>query len=821
MKYRLFILPLLLLSGFVGSANANKGPALKLWFNKPAQYFINALPIGNGRLAAMVYGRPAEETINLNEESLWTGGPSNNNPNPESPKYLPLVREALAKDDLAKADQLVRKMQGLFSQSYAPLGDLVIKQKFEGEATNYYRDLSLATAVATTRFTAGGVDYIREAFVSAPDQVIVLRFTASKPGALNFALSTKSLLKPECKAEGAEWVMSGRAPSHADPTYMSTSDKPVQWGGDCKGMRYQLRVKALHNDGKQTTTANGIEISGATNVTLVLSAATSFNGFDKCPVSSGKDEVAAAKGYLAKLGAKSYDVMKSAHVADFSKYFNRLKFNILNGTSEEKLPTDERLKKYQKNSEDHGLEVLLYQYGRYLLISSSRAGGIAANLQGKWNVDLQPAWSCNYTVNINLQMNYWAAEKTGLGDMNQPMIQQVVNMSKTGTEVAKNMFGCNGWASGHNSDIWAMTTPVGHMGKGDPQWANWVVGSPWLAQHVWERYAYNGDKKYLKTVAYPVMKGAAEFCLDWLVADKNGKLLTSPSTSSENRFRGPDGKNWAVSAGATMDLALIRNLLENTIEATTVLNTDAALRNKMTTALAQMLPYQIGKKGNLQEWAQDFEEPDPTHRHVSHLICLHPGNDISANKTPELFNACKKTLEIRGDGGTGWARAWKVAWWARLLDGNHAYNILKNDLEYCEDRGFSESGGTYPNLLNACPPYQIDGNFGVVEGISEMLMQSHLKEIHLLPALPDAWADGYICGLKARGGYSVDIYWAKGQLTSAILTSSTAGVCKLRTKEPVTIKGLKIKSEEQNSPAGKTYLHTFVVAAGGKYVILK
>jgi len=821
MKYRLFILPLLLFSGFVGSANANKGPVLKLWFNKPAQYFINALPIGNGRLAAMVYGRPAEETINLNEESLWTGGPSNNNPNPESPKYLPLVREALAKDDLAKADQLVRKMQGLFSQSYAPLGDLVIKQKFEGEATNYYRDLSLATAVATTRFTAGGVDYIREAFVSAPDQVIVLRFTASKPGALNFAVSTKSLLKPECKAEGAEWVMSGRAPSHADPTYMSTSDKPVQWGGDCKGMRYQLRVKALHNDGKQATTANGIEISGATNVTLVLSAATSFNGFDKCPVSEGKDEVAAAKGYLAKLGGKNYDLMKTAHVADFSKYFTRLKFNILNGTSEEKLPTDERLKKYQKNSEDHGLEVLLYQYGRYLLISSSRAGGIAANLQGKWNVDLQPAWSCNYTVNINLQMNYWAAEKTGLGDMNQPMIQQVVNMSKTGAEVAKNMFGCKGWASGHNSDIWAMTTPVGHLGKGDPQWANWVVGSPWLAQHVWERYAYNGDKKYLKAVAYPVMKGAAEFCLDWLVADKNGKLLTSPSTSSENRFRGPDGKNWAVSAGATMDLALIRNLLENTIEATTVLNTDAALRNKMTTALAQMLPYQIGKKGNLQEWAQDYEEPDPTHRHVSHLICLHPGNDISANKTPELFNACKKTLEIRGDAGTGWARAWKVAWWARLLDGNHAYNILKNDLEYCEDRGFSESGGTYPNLLNACPPYQIDGNFGVVEGISEMLMQSHLKEIHLLPALPDAWADGYICGLKARGGYSVDIYWAKGQLTSAILTSSTAGVCKLRTKEPVTIKGLKIKSEEQNSPAGKTYLHTFVVAAGGKYVILK
>jgi alpha-L-fucosidase 2 len=818
------VLCLVSLVTFSVSAIENKNtenPSLKLWYTSPAQYFINALPLGNGRLAAMVYGRTAEETINLNEETLWSGGPVNENPNPNASTYLEPVRKALDDHNYRLADKLSHNMQGYFSQSYAPVGDLIIKQKYDGEVTNYYRDLDIEKAISTTRFQANGTTFTREYFVSAPAQVVVVKFTSSKPKSLNLNISTKTLLKAEIGIEGKELVTSGRAPSHADPTYLSTSDKPIQWGDECKGMRFQSRIKTLNNDGKEAYTKNEIIISDATNVTLIVSIATSYNGFDKCPVSNGKDEVALAKGYLTRLGITTYNNLKLNHIADYSKYFKKVNFFLKGNNDAEKLPTDERLASYKTNKSDNQLETLLYQYGRYLLISSSRPGGIAANLQGKWNVDLRPAWSCNYTTNINLEMNYWAAEKTGLGDMHQPMIQQVVNMSKTGKDIAKNMYKLPGWVAGHNSDIWALTNPVGHIGLGDPQWANWIMGAPWVSQHLWEKYAYNGDKIYLKNTAYPVMKGAAEFCLAWMIDDGNGHLLTSPSTSPENRFVGEDGKSWAVVKGATMDLGLIRNLLENTIEASQILNVDNDFRNKMSIALTKMLPYQIGKAGNLQEWSVDYKELDTQHRHVSHLFCLHPGNDISANKTPELFNACKQTLITRGDGGTGWSRAWKIAFWARLLDGNHAYKLIQSDLELCNDRGFSETGGTYPNLLNACPPYQIDGNFGVVEGISEMLMQSHLKEIHLLPALPDAWATGSISGLKARGGFDlIKMSWANGKLTDALLMSKNAGVCKLRTQKPIQIQGVKLKTIQEISPAGKTYLNTFAVKAGGKYQIV-
>jgi len=802
--------------------NTHENTSLKLWYTSPAQFFINALPLGNGRLAAMVYGRPAEETINLNEESLWSGGPVNTNPNPSSANYIEPVRKALNENNYALADQLSRKMQGLFSQSYAPVGDIVIKQKYEGDVKNFYRDLDLEKAISTTRFTVGGTTFKREFLVSAPDQVVVLHLTSSTPAGLNLTISTKTQLKGIIAMEGNELVTSGHAPSHADPSYTSTSDMPVQWGDDCKGMRFQSRIKTLENDGKIQLLNNEIKITSATNVTLVVSIATSYNGFDKCPVSNGLDEVALAKGYLTKLNKLTFNELKNRHITDYSKYFSKVKFMLNGSKAQTALPTDERLAQYKTNKSDNQLESLLYQYGRYLLISSSRPGGIAANLQGKWNVDLRPAWSCNYTTNINLEMNYWAAEKTGLGDMHQPMIQQVVNMSKTGTDIAKNMYGLPGWVAGHNSDIWAMTNPVGNVGNGDPQWANWIMGAPWVSQHLWERFAYNGDKIYLKNTAYPVMKGAAEFCMAWMVDDGAGHLVTSPSTSPENRFYGEDGKGWAVTKGATMDLGLIRNLLENTIEAASLLKIDTDFRNKMSIALAKMLPYQIGKAGNLQEWSMDYKETDSIHRHVSHLFCLHPGNDISANKTPELFNACKQTLNTRGDGGTGWSRAWKIAFWARLLDGNHAYKLIQSDLELCTDRGFSETGGTYPNLLNACPPYQIDGNFGVVEGMSEMLMQSHLKEIHLLPALPDAWASGSISGLKARGGFDLEnMVWSKGKLTTATLLSKNNGICKLRTQQPVKINGLAVKTIEEVSPAGKTYLNTFAVKANKKYIIIR
>lgn len=821
-KKRISIYCLLFISAIsvFATSKSSGNRSLKLWYDEPAQYFINALPLGNGRLAAVTYGRISEETINLNEETLWTGGPVNGNPNPSSVSNLAPLRKAIEDKNYALADKLSRNMQGLFSQSYAPVGDLVVKQQFKGEVADYYRDLDISNAISTTQFRVGNTVFKRESFVSAPAQVIVLHYSSSTPKGLNLSFSTKSQMRVTTKAEGNELVMSGRAPSHADPTYINTSDKPIQWDCNCKGMRLQARIKSIENDGKQKLTDKEIQITDATNVTIVVSIATSFNGFDKCPVSEGRDEVALAKAYLSKLSKTNYTKLKDQHIADYKYYFNKVSLELKSKENLDSLTTDKRLARYKSNSTDHGLETLLYQYGRYLLISSSRPGGIAANLQGKWNVDIRPAWSCNYTTNINLEMNYWAAEKTGLGDMHEPMIQQVVNMSKTGKDIAKNMYGMPGWVAGHNSDIWALTNPVGHVGKGDPVWANWIMAAPWVSQHLWEKYAYRGDKAYLKNTAYPVMKSAAEFCLAWLVKDDSGFLLTSPSTSPENRFVSTDG-HWAVTKGSTMDLALIRNLFENTIEASEILEIDLDFRKKVSTALSKMLPYQVGSKGNLQEWAIDYKESDPTHRHVSHLFCLHPGNDISANKTPDLFNACKKTLETRGDGGTGWSRTWKIAFWARLLDGNHAYRLIQSDLELCLDRGFSENGGTYPNLLNACPPYQIDGNFGVVEGVSEMLMQSHLKEIHLLPALPEAWSDGRVTGLVARGGYTVSkLEWKNGRLTEASLLCKNNGVCKLRTQHPVTIKGVSVDVKEEISPAGKTYLHTFAVKAGKEYSIL-
>jgi len=815
------VLLLLALVTFTVAAKEKSTSELKLWYTQPAEYFINALLLGNGRLGAVTYGRPDIETINLNEETLWTGGPVNNNPNQEAASYLQPIRNALNEKNYALADELSRNMQGYFSQSYAPVGNLIIKQKYKGEVSNYYRDLNIENAVSTTRFSVGGTTFVRECFVSAPAQVVVLHFTSSTPKGLNLTFSANMQLHGKIEIDGNELVMSGQAPSHADPTYINTSDKPIQWGGDCKGMRVQSRIKTLYNDGVEKRIDNEIRISDASSVTLVVSIATSFNGFDKCPVGDGRDEVALAKSYLSKLGKTSYKTLKSHHIADYQNYFNKVRFEIKNKEDLSHLPTDKRLVRYKTENSDHQLETLLYQYGRYLLISSSRPGGIAANLQGKWNVDLRPAWSCNYTTNINLEMNYWLAEKTGLGDMHEPMIQQVVNMSKTGKEIARNMYGLPGWVAGHNSDIWALTNPVGHVGKGDPQWANWIMAAPWVSQHLWEKFAYRGDKSYLKNTAYPVMKSAAEFCLAWLVDDGSGHLITSPSTSPENRFIGEDNKAWAVAKGATMDLGLISNLFKNTIEASEVLQCDEEFRNNVRTALAKMLPYQIGKAGNLQEWATDYAETDPMHRHVSHLFCLHPGNDISANKTPALFNACKQTLLTRGNGGTGWSRAWKIAFWARLLDGNHAYKLIQSDLELCTDRGFSETGGTYPNLLNACPPYQIDGNFGVVEGMSEMLIQSHLNEIHLLPALPDAWATGTISGLKARGGFElVTMIWENGQLTKAILKSENSGVCKLRTQQPIQIKGVTLNIVEEVSPAGKTFLNTFQVKAGKEYLII-
>ena len=504
-----------------------------LWYTKPAKNWNEALPLGNGRLGAMVFGGVQNELIQLNEQTLWTGGPVDLNPNPEAPKYLPLVREALFADSIAKAVKLLQKIQGPNTNMYQPLGNITLQQQITGTPTNYRRDLNIANAVAGTSFTVDGVTYTRQLFVSAPDQVIVIKLQASKAKALNFTVGVNHELQyTKTVAAGKELVLKGKARIYSDEGRFK---RPIVFEDDkqCNGMRFQFRIKAVAPGGTITNTDSTLTVSNATEAILYVSGATSFNGYDKCPDSDGKDEQAEAIKHLHKALPKPYAALLASHIKDYQSYFNRLNLTLGN-QPQDNIPTDERLDAYKKGNGDAGLENLYFDFGRYLLISCSRPGGMPANLQGIWNNNIRPPWRSNYTTNINLQMNYWMAEQCNLSDLTQPLIEHIKRMAKNGTQTAKNYYNMQGWAVHHNSDIWAQTNPVGE-GSGDPKWANWSLGSPWLSQHLYEHYRFTGDKKYLLETAYPLMKGAARFCLDWLV-EKDGMLVTAPSTSPENVY---------------------------------------------------------------------------------------------------------------------------------------------------------------------------------------------------------------------------------------------------------------------------------------------
>lgn len=796
---------------------------LKLWYKKPAKIWTDALPLGNGRLGAMVFGGVKDELIELNEATLWTGGPVRTNVNPGAYANLLLAREALLKNqDYAKAYDYAKLMQGYYSESYLPLGDLTISQKFEDSVpTVYYRDLDIKNAVATTRFAIDGTQYTRQVISSAPDQVIIIHLTASDAGKLNFKVGAASLLRYHKQVVSAgEIALKGRAPVHAEPNYIDKID-PITWDdrSGCRGMRFELQVKATSKDGSISTDTTGISINGATEATIFVSAATSFNGFDKCPVSDGKNENSIASQYLNRSSARSWKDLLMRHIADYQHFFNRVSFTLASPSdnSNSLLPTDERLLAYTNGARDPLLETLYFQYGRYLLISSSRTNGVPANLQGIWNKDIRPPWSANYTTNINVQMNYWPAEETNLSEMHWPFLAFIKNVSVTGKVTAKEFYHARGWALHHNSDIWALSNPVGDKGHGDPMWANWSMGSPWLSQHLWWHYQFTKDKKYLKDFAYPIMKGAAEFCLDWLVEDSKGYLVTAPSVSPENTFIDDKGNKGSVSVASTMDMSIIADLFNNLISASDELGEDKAFRDTLIAKRAKLYPFAIGKKGNLQEWYKDWEDVEPHHRHVSHLFGLYPSNQISPVYTPKLAAAAKKTLELRGDEGTGWSLAWKINFWARLLDGDHSYKLLRDLLRSTEQTGtnYSRGGGSYNNLFDAHPPFQIDGNFGGIAGITEMLLQSQNNEIHLLPALPGAWPDGNISGLKARGNFEISIHWKNRQIATASILANAGGLCRLRTSLPVKIKGTPARSKRTLNG----YLTSFMTKKGVKYPI--
>jgi alpha-L-fucosidase 2 len=750
-----------------------------LWYNQPANHFEEALVLGNGTLGATVFGGVSTDKIYLNDATLWSGEPVNPNMNPTANQHIMAIRSALNQEDYALADQLNKKIQGKFSESYAPLGTLYIDFDKSENYQNYYRELDISQATAKINYNLNKIQYSRTYFVSHPDKICVIHLKANLKGALNFKLRFNSLLQHKTVIQPKTLIANGFTPVLAEPNYRKT-DNPVQFEAG-RGTRFTTMAKIKNRvDGTIVLTDSTIGVQNGTEALIYVSIATSFNGFDKNPATNGLNNVEIAEKQLKKAFKKSFLELQTAHLKDYQSFFKRVQLD-LGKTAAPNLPTDERLKRYKTGKEDKKLEVLYFQYGRYLLISSSRTKNVPANLQGIWNPYLRPPWSSNYTTNINVEENYWLAETTNLSEMHQPLLGFIQNLAKTGRVTAKTFYGVNGWTVAHNSDIWAMTNPVGDFGKGDPSWANWNMGGAWLSTHLWEHYRFTQDKDFLKNEAYPLMAGAAQFCLEWLVENKEKQyLITSPSTSPENIFITPTGYKGATLYGATADLAIIRELFQQTIQASTILNLDITFRTKLENALSRLYPYQIGKKGNLQEWYHDWDDEDSKHRHQTHLFGLYPGHHISPEpKTLNLANACRKTLEIKGDETTGWSKGWRINLWARLWDGNHAYKMIRELLNYVEPDAIRaknvHGGGTYPNLLDAHPPFQIDGNFGGTAAFAEMLVQSSENEIRLLPALPDAWSEGQVSGLCVRGGFEILLQWAHHKLIKINVLSKTGG----------------------------------------------
>lgn len=749
------------------AATVNKGQQPnKLWYNKPAYAFEESLPLGNGKLGALIYGGANNDSIQLNDITLWTGVPVNPNEGGEAYKWIPKIREALFKEDYKTADSLQHYVQGHNSEFYQPLGMINIKDCNQGEFTDYYRELSLDNSLATVLYKRNGIRYTKEYFASHPDKMIAIRLSASQKRAINSDISLTSLIPHQVKASRGQLTMTGHV-----------------LGDEANSTHYCAILQVKNTDGKVWASDSVLHLKDVSEAVIYLINETSYNGFDKHPVKEGAPYIENVTDEAWHLANFTYEEFKQRHIADYKKLFDRVSLSLKGAKFDAIRPTDKQLLAYSDNHENNPyLEQLYFQYGRYLLISSSsRTKGVPANLQGLWAPALRSPWRGNYTININLEENYWPAEVANLSELVAPVDGLVEGMAVTGRHNAQHFYGIDkGWCAGHNTDAWAMSNPVG-TGNESPQWSNWAMGGAWLVETLWDHYDYTRDTEYLRITAYPLMKGAADFLLAWLIPNPHNpnELITAPCTSPEADYITDKGYRGSSFYGGTADLAIIRELFKNTIKGAKVLGIDDDYQQQLQAALSRLRPYHIGKRGNLMEWYHDWDDQDWHHRHQSHLLGLYPFRQISVDKTPELAAAATKTLEIKGDNSTGWSTGWRINLWARLHRADKAYQIYRKLLTYVSPEVYKDSkhrsGGTYPNLFDAHPPFQIDGNFGGTAGVCEMLMQCDGEIMDLLPALPKEWAAGEIKGIKARGNYEIDLVWNKGKVSKASITSKNAG----------------------------------------------